>query len=227
MIRSIVARARAPFLATSALFVAFAAFAGDPWNGCDFSAGVSCPGMKISICPGGDFEAVGKGCGGSEDYIWIEVRDAYLRPIAGIPATDYWIGSCSGSTPLFLCAPPLVADSATGSNGRTTISGNISAGGCVPAGGIWIAVAGITVMDPACNGQPLCLPVVVKGPDLTGPRGHPDGVVNLSDLIPFGMGYNKDAADPAFNPCCDYNDDARCNLSDFTLFSVHYQHACR
>lgn len=199
---------------------------GDPER--TMHAGLSCSEMKISVCPAGDFEAVRKGCGGTADYIWIEVLSGwYEDPIPGIPVTDYWLGACDGPTLLSLCAQPILADSATGLDGRTTISGHIHAGGCALTGGIWIAVQGQVIdICPPCS-ETLCLPIVIKSPDLTGSGGAPDGVVNLSDLIPFGLSYNKSYGQPDFNACCDYNDDFTCNLSDFAYFSLHYQHTCQ
>jgi hypothetical protein len=66
----------------------------------------------------------------------------------------------------------------------------------------------------------------VKSPDLTGAGGNPDGVINLSDLVPFGSSYNKNLGQGGYNACCDYNDDDKCNLSDFAFFGTHYQHRC-
>jgi hypothetical protein len=207
------------------LLLATSAFAGDV-DDCLSNAGVSCVGMKVSICPAGDFEFIRNGCGGSADYIWIEARDASNNPIPGIPWTDYWLNACVGNQ-LFLCASPVAADSLTGANGRTTFSGRIAGGGCSLSGGIWWAIQGKVIKDKPCpNPNPLCLNVVIKGPDLNGPGGLPDGANLVNDLIPFGASYNKAFPHAQFNPCCDYNDDNACNLSDFALFGQHYQHEC-
>ncbi len=201
--------------------------AGDPMTGCDISAGLSCAGMQVTVCPAGDFEYIRDGCGiGLQNYIWVIVRTSYGVPIPGVPATDFWLNACDPATQLALCAAPMLADSTTGSNGRTTISGRIAGGGCARAGGIWIAVWGIIVSDPDHCERPLCLDIVIKSLDIMGEGGHPDGIVNLSDLIPFGSSYNKNMGYPGFNPCCDYNDDIHCNLSDFAFFGTHYQHRC-
>jgi hypothetical protein len=209
------------------LVIASAARACDA-DECASLAGLSCPSMQISVCPLGDFEMIKKGCGGAGDYIWVEIRsNCDGGPTPGIPQTDFWIGSCDPAHELCLCAAAIVADSSTGSNGRTTFSGVLRAGGCVPSGGIWIMCQGRRIMAKPCpNVNPLCLNIVIKGPDLTGAGGHPDCVVNLSDLVPFGLSYNRGIGQSGFSSCCDYNDDNHCNLSDFAYFWAHYQHRC-
>jgi hypothetical protein len=195
---------------------------------CYTTVGLSCPGMQITACPGGDFEMIKNGCGSTGGYIWVDVRDGCNNnPMPGIPYTDFWINACDPTHQLSICAAPIIADSITGTNGRTTFSGILKAGGCVPSGGIWIAVQGKVIKGPypSCTGN-ICLPIVVKSPDLTGAGGKPDGFVNLSDLIPFGFTYNKNQGQAGYNECCNYNDDYKCNLSDFAYFGTHYQHSC-
>ncbi len=214
----------------AALMIVPAVCCADPW-GCFYKAGLSCPAMKISLCPRADFEQIRTGCGGTSDYIWIEARDQANQPIPGIPWTDYWLNACNPAMNLWLCVEPLVADSLTGEDGRTTFTGAIKAGGCIPSGGVYIAVQGhVVLVAPYCV-EPLCLNIVIKGPDLTGPGGHPDGVVDLADFTPFGTSYNTMPPGPyppgkAFNDCCDFNDDGVCNLSDFSMFREHFQHMC-
>ncbi len=91
---------------------------------------------------------------------------------------------------------------------------------------MWIAIQGKVVKVPPTYTTTLCLRVILKGPDLTGASGNPDGFVNLSDLVPFGSSYNKNLGQAGYNACCDYNDDDRCNLNDFAFFGQHYQHSC-
>ena len=194
---------------------------------CYSSAGLSCPNMQISVCPHGDFEMIKNGCGGANDYIWVEIRDNANHPVPGIPWTDYWINACDPAQQLCLCVEAIVADSLTGANGRTTFSGFLKAGGCVLSGGIWIAVQGETIPADHVRCHPkLCLPIIFKGPDINGASGKPDCIVNLSDLIPFGTSYNLSLGQSGYNACCDYNDDNKCNLSDFARFGEHYQHQC-
>jgi hypothetical protein len=192
--------------------------AGD-WDGCESELSASCA-LRISVCPRGDFESIAKGCGGSGDYIEVIIRDASGNGIPGIPWTDYWMNSCDPAYMLHLCVGAFVADSLTGPNGRTTFSGQISAGGCIPSGGIWVSCQGRTILNPECT-MPICLDVVIVSPDL-----NVDGVINLSDLTFFGLSYNRQAGEAEYNTCCDFNDDDWCDLSDFSFLGEHYEHTC-
>jgi hypothetical protein len=218
---------RVLYAVAAVLVFASPARACDAVDDCLSSAGVSCPNMKVTVCPQGDFEMISKSCGATADYIWVEVITSCGGggPLPGVPRTDFWFNACDPARQLALCIEPFIADSLTGMNGRTTFSGVLRAGGCVPSGGIWIAVQGFIIHTRWCAST-LCLPIIVKSPDSTGPGGNPDGVVNLSDLIPFGFTYNKNLGQARYNPCCDYNDDDKCNLSDFAFFGTHYQHRC-
>ncbi|MCX5753191.1 MAG: hypothetical protein NTW97_06030 [Candidatus Krumholzibacteria bacterium] len=201
--------------------------ANPPVSDCRSTAGVSCPSMKISICPQGDFEQIRNGCGGTNDYIWIVVRDIDGNPIPGIPVTDYWMNACDAAQALYLCLNPIAADSLTGFNGRTTFSGDFRAGGCVLTQGLCIAVQGLVLKSvyPDCATN-LCLNVVIKGPDLTGPLSRPNGIVNLSDAVIFGFSLGKIPGELGYNACCDYDGDNICGLNDLAAFNLHYQHRC-
>jgi len=191
---------------------------GDPPDYCRGDWGTTCPGMRVAVCPQGDFEPISEGCGGDDDYIWVEVIDANGNPWAGIPVTDYWIQAYDQDEQLCLCAIPFVADSVTSSLGRTTFSGPIAAGGCA-LHGLYLRVRGITMTEwPACMDVAV-RDIVIVSPDLTG-----DCRVNLSDLGVFGQSYNKSLGNPGYNTCCDYNDDDKCNLSDFSFIGEHYLH---
>jgi hypothetical protein len=197
-----------------------AVFAGDMCP-CENDVFVSCPGMRISVCPRETFENIRNACGGTDDYIEVYIRDCTHTGIAGIPQTDFWMDACLEQYELSLCVQHFVADSLTGSNGRTTFSGRILAGGCIPEGGIWVSCQGKTILnDPTCTG-PECIDVVIVSPDINA-----DSFVNLSDLSFFGESYNKEVGDPGYDTCCDYNDDDWCNLSDFSFLGEHYQHEC-
>jgi hypothetical protein len=198
---------------------------------CESSCSVSCTGMRVSICPAGDFEFIREGCVGvgGLDYIQVDVKDAGGVGIAGIPWTDYYLNACDPGQALCLCARPVQADSLTseapGVEGRTTLSGRISGGGCTLTGGIYIAVQGKIILEqPSCV-DPICLDIQIVSPDLTA-----DCEVTLSDLGVFGQSYNCPGATcvppKAYNDCCDYNDDSACNLSDFAFMGEHYQHVC-
>ena len=187
---------------------------------CYSELNVSCTGMRVSICPRGDFEQIRNGCGGDDDYIEVIIRHSGGDGIAGIPPTDYWMNACDEQYELALCVQHIVADSLTSINGRTTFSGRISAGGCIPEGGIYVSCQGATIMNASCTAV-ICLDVVLVGPDING-----DGEVNLSDFSLFGWSYNMQVGDVQFSTCCDFNDDGECNLSDLAFFGQHYQHQC-
>jgi hypothetical protein len=212
------------------LVFATSVYAGDV-DDCESECSLSCDTMKVSICPLGDFEPIGEGCGDTDDYIQVIVRDASGNGIPGIPWSDYWMGVCSpdelAPDKLCLCCDAFIADSLTNSNGVTTISGTIRGGGCVlideDPDGIWISVQGKVILsdegDPDClMGNPICLEMTIKSVDMTA-----DCQVNLSDLGDFGTGYNTD---PSADPCADFNDDNKTNLSDFAFMGEHYFHEC-
>jgi hypothetical protein len=207
------------------LLFATSVFAGDV-DDCKSNAGVSCTGMQVTNCPAGDFEFIRNGCNGVADYIWIEARDASNNPIPGIPWTDYWLNACDPLKQLCICVSPVSADSLTGANGRTTFSGRLRIGGCNLTQGIWWAIQGKPILAKPCATDKLCLNVIMKSPDLTGAGGNPDCKIDLSDLVPFGTSYNKNLGQAGYNACCDYNDDNKCNLSDFAYWGTHYQHKC-
>jgi len=210
------------------LAIATSVYAGDV-DDCRSTLGITgCTQMQLTICPAGDFEFIREACGvGITAYIWVTARDASGLPIPGIPWTDYWLNACDPAKQLALCSSPIAADSLTGANGTTTFSNRIAAGGCTLTQGIWWAIQGKTLKGiyPSCTSN-VCLNVIVKSPDITGAGGKPDGVINLSDLIPFGTSYNKNDGQAGYNACCDYNDSNTCNLSDFAYFGTHYQHKC-
>lgn len=202
------------------LVFATSLYAGDV-DECESNAGTSCA-LRVSVCPAGDFEFISTGCGGSADYIWVQIEDGSGNGIPGVPWTDYWMNACdSPAQDLCLCASPIAADSLTNDLGQTTFSGRIAAGGCILTGGLFVACQGKTLVEqPACT-DPICIDMVVVSPDINATCS-----VNLSDLSYFGQSYNKNLGDANYNPCCDFNDDDRCNLSDFSYFGEHYQHVC-
>jgi hypothetical protein len=205
------------------LVFATSAFAGDVDN-CLSDWGVgACPGtMRVSICPQGDFEFIRDGCGTGTSYIWVNVVDSGGVGIAGIPWSDYWIQACNPEEELCLCCNPIVADSLTNENGNTTFSGRIAGGGCVLNDGLYMAIQGKIVVTVASGCTEVkCVIIIIVSVDLTA-----DCQVNLSDLGVFGLSYNKNLGDAGYNPCCDYNDDDKCNLSDFAYMGEHYLHEC-
>jgi hypothetical protein len=201
------------------LVFATSLYAGDV-DECYSEAGTSCS-LRVSVCPAGDFEFIRNGCDGDADYIWVEVKDAAGVGIAGVPWTDYWMNACDAGQELCLCASPIAADSLTNTAGRTTFSGRMAAGGCILTGGMYVSCQGKTFQDVATCTVPICIDIVIVSPDIQA-----DCQVNLSDLSIFGQSYNKQLGNVGYNPCCDFNDDDWCNLSDFSFLGEHYQHAC-
>jgi hypothetical protein len=199
---------------------AVAARAGDICP-CENDLYVSCAGMRISVCPAGDFEFIRNGCGADADYIEVYIRDCTHTGIPGIPPTDFWTNACEVQYEMCVCVQHFVADSLTGSNGRTTFSGRISAGGCIPSGGIWVSCQGKKILDDPLCLEPECIDVVIVSPDINA-----DCQVTLSDLSFFGQSYNKQEGDVGYDTCCDFNDDGWCDLSDFSFLGEHYQHGC-
>jgi len=191
---------------------------------CLSTAGVSCSGMIVNICPAGDFEFIREGCGGDADYIWVEVLDGGGFGIENIPWTDFWLNACDPGQELYLSSSSVAADSLTNEYGRTTISGRIAGGGCVLSGGLYIAVQGKIIVEnyPACD-VTTCLDIKIHSPDFTGGTS-PDGKVTLADFFAFTQTYNKGYPDPLFNPCLDFNDDNAVSLSDFAFFAGHFNH---
>lgn len=202
------------------LLFATSLYAGDV-DPCESDFGVSCVGMKIRICPQGDYDAIRDGCGGSNDYLWLFARDGDGNGIQNVPWTDYWLTSCNDPGDLLLCSAPFGADLLTDEDGYTEISGRISGGGCVLTGGVYLSIQGKTVMEkPDCL-VPLCVDIEIISPDLL-----PTYKVDLSDFGEFGDSYNTVLGDPEYNDCCDYIEDSIVNLSDFGAFGDHYNHQC-
>lgn len=184
---------------------------------------LSCPSLRVSICPSNDFEFVRTACGGDYDYIEVWATDWMGNGIPGVPPTDYWMEACDALQILSICwfvTADSVTSSLPGFVGRTTISGRIRGGGCVLSGGISIFIQGQQVFEDDCW-TPICLDVQVVSPDIDG-----DQVVDLSDLGIFGLSYNKSEGEADYNDCCDFNDNGVCDLSDFAFFGRHYQHVC-
>lgn len=183
-----------------------------------FSEG--CASMYLLVCPAGDFSPVSDACGGSGDFIRVSVRDGQDNGIPGIPVTDYWFLPCDSGQSLYLCPVSVSADSATNSEGETTISGQVAARGCVLSGGVCVVAQGNIICNWDCT--PICLDMVIKSPDL-----NTDGVVDLSDFGVFGDAWGTSVGDSDYNACCDFNDDGAIGLSDFGYFGNHWQHGCQ
>jgi hypothetical protein len=184
-------------------------------DGCEtraYTAGTDC----WLVCPLGDGDRLDE----NGATITIVVKDGVGTPVPGIPAADVWLVGCSDGLVLCGGGNGIVADSATNVDGRTTMSGAMSAGGCDLLG-VSVSVQGVTVTDSLCN--ILCLEIPAVSPDNTGPGGVIDGVVELADFSQFGLIYNKPAD---YDACWDFNCDTLVDLVDFSYFGLHWGHSC-
>ena len=140
--------------------------------------------------------------------IHVEVLDCTLTPIANFPFQNIWLGD-TGTGELAYCPDGTIADANTDSEGRTTITGPLSAGGHTETGTcVW--VAGILALDQG----PLALNVV--SPDLDG-----DLDVDIADFSRFGLDFGSGSA-----PRSDLVPDGIVNLADFAAFGRHFGESC-
>ncbi|MBI4720118.1 MAG: hypothetical protein HY770_02605 [Chitinivibrionia bacterium] len=196
-------------LAAALLLVAGVAFGGiiDPCQS-TATSGSGC----VLVCPAGDGDQLSaKGV-----TISIEINDGAGDPIAGVPATDFWVVDCDPALDMVLCGGSASsnATAATDENGQTTMEGDIAAGGC--ADGLSVVVQGF-VIEEGVSCTPVCLDIDIRSPDMNG-----DLAVNLLDFALFGGAYPPNA----YAKCADFNCDAAINLQDFSAFGLHYNHDC-
>jgi hypothetical protein len=183
---------------------------------------VGCTSAALNICPAADFDAIRDKCGSGSGYIAIVALDGTSAGVAGIPWTDYWMGSCDALSDMCLCCDGVVADSLTNSNGETTISGFIGGGGCVLVDGIYVSIQNkIVLAQPGCT-DPVCLDLEIRSPDYIC-----DGIVDLSDYSAFVGSWALCSGDTGYDECFDFIDNGCVDLSDFAAFAAHWQHECR
>jgi hypothetical protein len=84
-------------------------------------------------------------------------------------------------------------------------------------------IGGCGPISCIANCRGLCssnrLDIYAKSPDLDA-----SGAVTLSDAVIYSRSHNKMPPDSCYNPCCDFNCDNKCNLSDFAFMGAHYAH---
>mgnify|MGYP003571949765 FL=1 len=179
------------------------------------SSSATSAGGCVLICPQGD----GARLDATGATISVTVKDNGGNPIPGVPAADFWLESCS-SPGIILCggSGTINADAATDANGETTISGNLGAGGCDSIG-VVVVVQGVVLQDVNNSCAPLCLPILVKSPDLDA-----NLLVDVVDLGLFSLQYTSPPR--GYQTCLDYDCDGTIDLVDFSLFSQHYLHSC-
>lgn len=206
------------------LVFASAVFAGDV-DDCESDCGLGgdCnpDTMKVTNCPAGDYEQIYRGCGGTGAYIWVLVKNGSGGGIPGVPTTDFWLQGCVEE--IYLCPSSVVTDSLTNGSGATTLSlAQIAAGGCSINGGVYLVVQGQVIkVKPACT-ENKCMDIMFKSPDISG-----DGLVDIVDVYPFGLSYNKSKGEAGYDPCCDFTDDDLVDISDLAGLGRHYLHECQ
>jgi len=182
------------------------------------SSDASSAGGCFFTCPLGDADRL-------DDFgavISIVAKDANGLPLGGIPFSDFWALGCTDGIVLCGGGGGINADSASNSNGETTMSGDMAGSGCDMAGMV-VVIQGVIVQEaPACD--PLCLPFDFVSPDITGDGDVIDGHVELADFSKFGIVYDKPLL---YDPCFDYNCDGFVELLDFSKFGLHWQHSCQ
>jgi hypothetical protein len=146
--------------------------------------------------------------------ISVTVKDNAGLPVPGILATDFWVIGWGDTLNLCGGGGSANADSASNSSGQTTMSGAIAAGGC--DSGLQVVVQGVVLADPTDWSIPLCLPIIVHSPDISG-----DLLVDIVDFVLFTAAFTG-----TYNPCADYDCNALIDIVDFVLFTAHFNHLC-
>jgi hypothetical protein len=152
--------------------------------------------------------------------ISITVKDGTGAVVPGIPAFDFWLIGCTGQ--LCLCGGQgsINADSASGVNGGTSMSGSYRTGGCED--GVQVVAQGVVIADPNDCNQALCLSINVRSPDLNC------DLVNLGvasqDLSQFSVAYPSTVQ--PYDPCMDYDCDGDVDIVDLSIFSTYYLTFC-
>jgi hypothetical protein len=176
----------------------------------------------MAVCPGGDGQNLSDLPTG-DATIFIRVKDVTGAPIPGVPAVDFWLAGCNDDLFLVGGQYAINADSATGADGRTTISGTIAAGGCDSVG-VLVLVQGVVVEDPPQSGNPLCLDITPISPDLKGSgTATSDGAVDILDFAAFAAYYPAPVVH-GYRACHDFNCDDSVDIVDFAVFAQHYLH---
>jgi len=184
-----------------------------PGTACSTVAWVEAGPYWATACPQGDGEAfadVGA-------RITVVVKDLIGTPIPGIPAADFWVIGCSDALVLCGGSGAIDADSATNAEGKTTISGDLAAGGCDT--GVIVVVQGIVLRDPLDCMAPACLPIRVVSVDYNS-----DLICDVIDFAIFGPAFRSPPE--AYDACLDYNGDGVIDLIDFSVFGGHFLHQC-
>jgi hypothetical protein len=170
------------------------------------------------ICPQGDgppLNALSPAAG--DGTIFVTVKDQTGAPVVGVPAADFWLLGWTDNVVLCGGSGSINATAATIGDGTTTIAGSWGAGGC--DNGVIVVVQSVVILDPNNWTTPLCLPVLVRSPDVDGSLA-----VDLVDFAMFGDHWQP--AGKPYGECWDYDCDADVDLTDFAVFGGHWLHLC-
>lgn len=165
----------------------------------------SAPGGCVFVCPGGD----GQTLAARGTVIDVTILGDNGDPIPNIQASDFWFVGCDGNMSLCGGSACINADGPTDSNGHTTISGTIGAGGY--AEGVNVVVMGIVIGCP----EPTCLPITVRSPDMDA-----NLVIDIVDLALFAPHYTSPPK--PYNTQADFNCDGYVDILDLAMFAFHY-----
>jgi hypothetical protein len=185
----------------------------DPCNSSATSAGTYPADITdvVFACPQSDGDPFGPGL-----TISVTVRDNVNAAVAGIPAADVWLVGCNDNLALCGGSGAISASAATDVNGNTTITGDLSAGGCDT--GLRVVVQGVVIGAGVCADP--CVAIAVRSADINETLS-----VNLADFALFGAGYTSPPK--PYNACLDYVAGfGAVNLADFARFGAHYNHVC-
>ena len=180
---------------------------------CESSA--SSAGGVLLVCPAGDGPTLSS-IGATVSVTVRNCNSQNPRPIPGIQAEYLWIMQPDRPyQPLCGLNRSSDADSATDSNGQTTISGSIAAGGY--SDDALVVVMGVLIGLNCGPGFELSL--ILVSPDINA-----DLLVDIVDLVLFGSTFPADG--PGVDPRMDLNGDDQIDLIDFSLFGQHFGHVC-
>jgi hypothetical protein len=151
-------------------------------------------------------EAYGEGGVTVDATITLALRFGDDTAVINYPREDIWLETADSG--LVLCALGSIPDADTDSNGETTWTQPLKAGGHSQAA-CHVIVAGSALIIPG-------LPFKFNSPDING-----DLAVDLSDLSMFAENFYG-----AYHHRADYTNDQIINLSDLAIFAAGYQTVC-
>jgi hypothetical protein len=181
------------------------------WS-CSTTAWVDGGPYTIVVCPVGD----GPTLASLGATITVRLRDVTgLIPIAGVPASDYWLLGCEDNVLLCGGSGSIDADGPSDVDGMATISGAIAGAGA--ASGTRVVVQGVIIED--CDFNQICLPIIWRSPDLNA-----DLLVDIVDMAIFGPLFPSPPN--AYDESGDLDNNGVIDIVDFAIFGGHFQHEC-